>query len=235
MRTYAFIPARGNSKRVPGKNIKLLNGEPLIYYTIKAALESLVDRIYFTTEDRVLAETANDIAFRLDKTGARFDILLRNPKLSQDHVQNDETVLDAFRTVEMIQGIPQPDSIMLLQPTSPLRTRDDINGAIKQWNESDMRGTLISGYTLDGFVWNNGKEMTPMGHNPERRLGKQWIKDYFPVMENGAIYITNAEQFSLYRTVRVAPYQFYEMDARKSVDIDYPRDFQRAAELLNFV
>lgn len=233
---YALIPARGNSKRVPRKNAKLISGKPLIYWTIKAALESQVDKIYFSTEDAEMAVLANDIAFQLDKSGSRFDVLIRNPKLSQDHVQLDEVLLDAYRTFETTPSIQVPTDLMVLQPTSPLRNSDDINNALNQWYSSDRIGCLFSGYLLDGFVWkvNAMSVAEPLNHDPRFRLGKQWTNEW-NIMENGAIYITNAQQFSLYKTFRYPPYQFFEMDKRKSVDIDTPSDFQRAAELLNYL
>jgi CMP-N,N'-diacetyllegionaminic acid synthase len=233
---YAFIPARGNSKRVPRKNAKLINGKPLIYWTIKAALESQVDKIYFSTEDAEMAVLANDIAFQLDRSGSRFDVLIRNPKLSQDHVQLDEVLLDAYRTFETTPSIQVPTDLMVLQPTSPLRNSDDINSALNQWYSNDRIGCLFSGYLLDGFVWkvNAMSVAEPLNHDPRFRLGKQWTNEW-NIMENGAIYITNAQQFSLYKTFRYPPYQFFEMDKRKSVDIDTPNDFQRAAELLNYL
>jgi N-acylneuraminate cytidylyltransferase len=129
-----------------------------------------------------------------------------------------------------------PDYLVLLAPTSPLRTAEDIDNAINQWYASDRTGCLFSGYQVDSFVWsiNGMSEAKPLNHDPRFRLGKQWLEEW-PVIENGAIYITNANQFSLYRTYRYPPYQFFQMDKRKSVDIDTPDDFIHAAELLNYL
>lgn len=236
MTVYAFIPARGNSKRVPRKNAKTIKGKPLIYWTIKAALESSVDKVYFSTEDVELAAMANDIALcEFDKSGTRFDILHRDPKLSQDSVQTDAVFWDMLNTIEYKQ-LGKPETLVLLQPTSPLRNANDINNALNQWFASDRTGCLLSGYKLDGFVWsvNGMSQAQPLNHDPRFRLGKQWLNEW-PFVENGAIYICNANQFSLYRTYRMPPYQMFEMDKRKSVDIDTPADFQRAAELLNYL
>lgn len=236
MSVYAFIPAKGNSERLPKKNFKKIKGQPLIYWTIKAAIESSVDKVYFSTEDSTLAEIANDIAFGIDKSGCRFDILHRNPKLSQRHVQTDEVFVDMLRDLEHKDNLSAPETLVLLQPTSPLRNANDINDALNQWYASDRTGCLLSGYKLDGFVWsvNGMSEAQPLNHDPRFRLGKQWLNEW-PFVENGAIYITNARQFSLYRTYRMPPYQMFAMDKRKSVDIDTPSDFQRAAELLNYL
>lgn len=236
MNSYAFIPARANSKRVPGKNFKLLAGKPLIYYTIKAAIESNVEKVYFSTENSELAELANDIAFQLDRTGAKFDILLRHQKLSLDSVQTDSVYWDMLLTLMESPSLSVPDTLVLLQPTSPMRNSVDINNALKQWRTSEQKGCLVSGYEVDGFLWMNDGEVKPVNHDPRFRLGKQWIEN--PVthfVENGAIYITNTEQFHLYRTYRMPPYQMYAMDKRKSVDIDTTADFNRASELVNFL
>lgn len=118
LQTLALIPARGGSKGIARKNIKLLAGKPLIAWTIEAAFASkLVDSVVVSTDDEEIAEISL-------KWGAQVPFI-RPAELAQDDTPGIAPVLHA------LDQLPQFDSIMLLQPTSPLRTADDIDGCIR--------------------------------------------------------------------------------------------------------
>ena len=108
------IPARGGSKRLPRKNIKLLDGKPLIEYTIRAASDarSLTDYV-FTTDDQEIMKIAKSV-------GAE-SVVLRPKELATDHVRNSETMIHALEYMETTTGRIY-HSVMLLQPTTPFRT-----------------------------------------------------------------------------------------------------------------
>ena len=118
MSILALIPARGGSKGIPGKNIKKLNGKPLIAWTIEVAKTiSEIDRIVVSTDDNKIAKIAK-------QCGADVPFL-RPFDLAQDNTPGIATVLHA------IENIPEYyDEVLLLQPTSPLRISDDILGVI---------------------------------------------------------------------------------------------------------
>src|SRR5690606_38610780 len=117
MMKIAIIPARGGSKRLPGKNIKNLCGRPLIEWTIDAALKSeLFDRIIVSTD----SEQIRDISIR---AGAEVPYL-RSPELSSDTATTNDVVTDIIRWLEET-GV-EVSTVMILQPTSPLRTETDI-------------------------------------------------------------------------------------------------------------
>ena len=117
VKTVALIPARGGSKGIPRKNIKILCGRPLICWTIEAAITSkCFDKIFVSTDDREIA----DIAI---KCGAEVPFL-RPKKLSKDSTPGIST---ALLLMEKIDGF---DSLCLLQPTSPLRTYNDIQNLV---------------------------------------------------------------------------------------------------------
>ena len=108
MSTIALIPARGGSKGIPRKNIKLFNSKPLIYWSIKAALESdFIDRVIVSTEDQEIAEIA--------KTYYAEVPFLRPKELSLDESLGIEPVLHA------LEELPEVHDLLLLQPTSPLK------------------------------------------------------------------------------------------------------------------
>ena len=143
-KTVAIIPARANSKGVPGKNLKKLNGIPLLHWTLHAAFNAgsdtskddnkkkwipLFDMIVLTSEDdEILNEGMNVSRFYPDIT---FIPYKRDNKLSLDHVQTDEVCLDVLRFLEY-EGCHVTE-ICLLQPTSPLRTSNHIFESYEFW------------------------------------------------------------------------------------------------------
>ena len=117
MKILGLIPARGGSKGIPRKNIKHLLGKPLIAWTIEAALKSLkFDSLVVSTEDDEIAEVAR--AYGADVP------FMRPAELARDSTPGIFPVLHA------IEKLPDFDLILLLQPTSPLRTSGDIVGII---------------------------------------------------------------------------------------------------------
>lgn len=118
MKVLALVPARGGSKGIPRKNIKPFAGKPLIAWTIEAALGSRsLDSVVVSTEDDEIAEVAR-------RCGAQVPFL-RPAELAQDATPGIEPVLHA------LEQLPAFDAVLLLQPTSPLRTTDDINQCIE--------------------------------------------------------------------------------------------------------
>ena len=117
----AIIPARGGSKGIPRKNIKLLAGKPLIAYTIEAALKSkYLDRVIVSTEDREIAETSRHY-------GAE---VIKRPKiLAKDKAKTIDVIFHLLNVLKEKNYIPE--IIVLLQPTSPLRIVKDIDKAIE--------------------------------------------------------------------------------------------------------
>jgi N-acylneuraminate cytidylyltransferase len=122
-----IIPARGGSKGIPGKNIRLLNGKPLIYYTVEAARASeLIDRLILTTDSPEIAEIGKSLGVDVP--------FLRPPELAQDDTPMLPVLEHAIQHVE--SGGWQPEIIVLLQPTAPLRRGEHIRLAVNMLMES---------------------------------------------------------------------------------------------------
>ena len=114
MSTIALIPARGGSKGIPRKNIKLFNSKPLIFWTIKAAIESkFVDRVIVSTDDEEIADISKSFSAEVP--------FLRPKELAQDHSSGIDPVIHAINNLQDVKDI------LLLQPTSPLRRTKDID------------------------------------------------------------------------------------------------------------
>jgi len=124
----ALIPARGGSKGVPGKNIRPLNGHPLIAYSIKACLDSgIVDRCMVSTDSREIAEIA-------EQYGAEIPFL-RPAELAQDASPDQPVFVHALDWLQKHEGY-QPDFVLHLRPTCPFRTPEDSRNVVKLWKDS---------------------------------------------------------------------------------------------------
>lgn len=221
----ALIPARGGSVGVPRKNIKFLGNKPLIAYTIDAALNAdSVNDVYVTTEDPEIADISR-------RYGAK--ILDRPLPLAQDHVQTGEVFLYALRQLQLMDVWPKV--LTLLQPTSPFRTSLDIDLAHDVLYDD---GCVVSAYQSDKFFWavdtsDGEQEFVPVGHNPMFRPGRQDRDNQEKLfVENGAIYVVDANSFARYGTYRIPPYTHYLMPQERSSDIDSPADWDACERYL---
>ncbi len=224
MNNLAIIPARSGSKGLPDKNIKDLNGKPLMAYSIEAALKSnLFDEVMVSTDSEKYAEIAK-------KCGASVPFL-RSDELSGDKAGSWDVVKEVLnRYKEMGKEF---DTICLLQPTSPLRDADDIKAAYELYVEKasvavisvcEMEhsplwsNTLPNNKSLEGFI------------RQEAQKPRQEIETYYRL--NGAIYIVKTEEiykgYDFYREGSFA----YIMPTWKSVDIDSAFDFEMAGFLI---
>lgn len=124
----AIIPARSGSKGIPRKNIKILCGKPLIAYTIEAALSSkLVDRVIVSTEDEEIIRIARAY-------GA--EVIMRPLKLAQDDTPSLPVFQQVIKHLAEVENC-HPDIIVIRRSTSPLRTVDDIDGAMDKFLHTD--------------------------------------------------------------------------------------------------
>ena len=127
MKILGVVTARGGSKTIPGKNVKLLGGQPLVAYTIEAARESGVfDRTIISTDDEAIAEAAEALGCERP--------FVRPASLARDDTPHLPVMQHAVETLRR-QGY-DADAVMILQPTSPLRRPEDIRGAVDRLDTS---------------------------------------------------------------------------------------------------
>lgn len=261
--TVAIIPVRGNSKRIPGKNLRVFAGKVLFCWTIDAAMQSPeIDFVILSTESKEIADAANRYVhdtypqhFGLNKDFTRFNVYMRPPELSQDHVQTDEVVLFVLRQMQA-QGL-NPEVIVTLLATSPLRNAADVTAAVRL-HYRNSPATVISGGYAAGFYWRSsmtriplpmsivistGEDYSitssrdlvavgePLETNPAIRPGTQWVKKHDKLFkEDGAVYVTSAEKLEAHRTKMIPPFILYETGT--SVDIDTEEDWKNAERLV---
>ena len=225
----AIIPARGGSKGLPGKNIRPLNGKPLIAYAVEAALKSeAIDRVIVTTDDEEIAEVAK-------AAGAEIPFM-RPAELASDTASAVDVYIHAMDFMAELEG-KRRDKFMVLLPTAPLRTSAHIDAAAALF-EKEQGQTLIS--VSEAEVppsWYMGMNEVGRIHNAGfavkgNVVANRQVNDTFYV-PNGAIFILDYDLLKEKRTYYSDNTVGFVMDRRDSVDIDYLEDFEYAEFLLS--
>lgn len=217
----AIIPARGGSKRLARKNVLHLNSRPLIAYSIEAGIGSkYIDDLVVSSDDEEILNISK---------GLGADILVRPDYLASDTA----TTFDAIR--HALENISGYDYIVLLQPTSPLRTSKHIDEAIELLDAKNADAIVSVSEMEHSPLWANTlpKNKSLVGFLKDEVRGKrsQDLEKYFRV--NGAIYICKIDKFLEGKTLFLEENIFaYEMSRNNSVDIDEEIDFKLAEVMM---
>ncbi len=217
MNIIAVIPARGGSKGIPRKNLRPLSGKPLIYYTIKTAIESeYIDYVVVTTEDEEIAEVA-----RL--YGA--EVIKRPPHLSEDDITLDPVVYHAVNEAEKVNG-KRYEYVVTIQPTSPLLSPKTLDRALMAIMGRGV-DTIISATEERHLYWKKiGSGFIPAY---AERKNRQYLEPIY--RESGAFVITHREfvkkdgRFGKRVEIFITP-------EAESVDIDSVQDWWVAENTL---
>ena len=225
-RRLALIPARSGSKRLPGKNIRLLGGHPLVAWSIRAALASgRFDRVIVSTDTAEIAEVAV-------RWGAEVPFL-RPTHLSSDEAATIDVVLHLLETLAGAER-RVPDELCLLQPTSPYRTAHDIVGAHALLEEKAANAVISVVRCAHPPAWTNilGPDGSMANFIAQQHANTR--SQDLPVYHrlNGAIYWYRVEALRGQQTMYPDRTYAYEMDELRSVDIDTLPDFEYAEFLL---
>jgi N-acylneuraminate cytidylyltransferase len=207
-KVLAVIPARGGSKRVPRKNLRVVGNRPLIAWTIIEARKSrYIDQLIVSSEDREIIATAKEWG-----CDAPFE---RPPELARDDTPGVDTALHAL---EVMPGFAV---LVWLQPTSPLRTVDDIDGCIEKWAHCTTP-SVVSVTQADNPFWMYTLEdrglLRPIlqpGHFGEKRQSPPLV-----YMLNGAVYVADVGWLSRTRSFVTAESAGFVMPPKRSIDID---------------
>lgn len=220
----AVVPARGGSKRIPGKNLVALNGIPLIDYTLRAAQSARrLSAVVVSTDDEQIARHCRERGVAVPE--------MRPADLAGDRSPVVEALVHAMAAFERSGGGP-PKAIVLLQPTSPFRKAEDIDRAIESFEIRNADTVVAVRAIRDHPYWawrKDGDRIEPVFSRTEMAMDRQLLPEAYA--ENGALYIIRRELVlnrSLYGA-RVVPYL---MDDAASIDIDTPLDLAWAQFLL---
>lgn len=218
----AIIPARGGSKRLPGKNIADFQGKPIIAWTYEAALESqCFDSILISTEDRAIASVAETL-------GAT--VSMRDPSLATDSASLIDVGIDILDREEA-EGRSY-DVISFLYATSPLRRAEDIWEVIRLIKpgvcDYAMAITRYAHPPHQGLVMQEDGVLTPRWNeyieNSEAEFGRLWV-------DNGSTYAVTVPAFREKRTFYGENLRAWPMPFIRSVDIDEQEDLELARVL----
>lgn len=220
-----LIPARGGSKGVPKKNIIDIYGKPLIQYTIDIAIrlreENKVDKVIVSTDCREIAAIASNLGAEVP--------FIRPEELATDKSKTIDTILHAIEFYESKNMFF--NSLILLQPTSPMRSYEDLVNAINIYNQRDDQpaDSLISVYKeeqLNDLIMykKDGNLAIPLNNNHNEGIRRQDYERLY--IRNGAIYITNIEYLKNNRKVISDLPLLYEMPKERSINIDSKEDLE---------
>lgn len=219
----AIIPARGGSKGLPGKNIKKLDGKPLIAYTITAALNSKeITRVIVSTDDIKISEISKQYGAEVP--------FLRPKELATDTAKSIDTYIYTIEKLEEVENYKVND-VLILQPTSPFRTSNDIDSAINLYKLKSADSVVSYCKEDHPIIWHkylDGEGRLESIFEGKIRNRQEERPSYYP---NGAIYIFKKEiiKSGIYYTKKSFAYL---MPRNRSVDIDTIEDFRYAEFLI---
>jgi CMP-N,N'-diacetyllegionaminic acid synthase len=210
----AIIPARGGSKGIPRKNVQPVLGKPLIAHTIEHALSATyVTRTVVSTDDKGIAGVARAFDAK---------VVMRPPELATDTATSESAlrhVLDSLRAAEGYD----PDLIVFLQATAPIRRPFDVDRAIATLQAAGA-DSLLSVVPSHSFLWRHTGEGSaePVNYDYRSRPRRQDLEPQYA--ENGSIYVFKPWVLREHDNRLGGKIVLYEMDAWSGIDIDAPHD-----------
>ena len=227
MKNIAVIPARSGSKGLPDKNIRPVNGKPLLAYTIEAALESgCFDTVHVSTDSERYAEIAR-------RYGADVPFL-RSAALATDTASTWDAVREVLARYDELSK--RFDTMMLMQPTTPLRTGEDVKEAYALLQKKQAKSVIAVCEVDHSPLWcdtiPDSGSMKGFGRKDLAWVNRQDLRPYYRV--NGAIYLLSVNGINIPPDDEIYEDNCYAlfMDRKKSVDVDSEDDLALVEFLL---
>ena len=211
MKIVSLILARGGSKEIPNKNIIDINGFPLIYYTIKSSVDSIVNETWVSTDSKIIKNIS--LSYKVK-------VIDRPTEIAQDNSQSEESLLHFSKYVDF-------DYLVFIQPSSPLLVSKDINGGLSMIDKYD---SILSVYK-EHWVPRWSKTAKPIDWNINKRPMRQHKESRF--VENGAFYITSKENLLESRMRYSGRIGLYEMPLSRSLQIDTEDDLELVRKIIS--
>ncbi|OVE77193.1 hypothetical protein BVX99_03315 [bacterium F16] len=218
-RHIAFVPVRGGSKGIPGKNIKLFCDKPLVYWVLKRLEDaSSINIIYVATDCPIIAKTIRQ--FSLSKV----NIFHRSDESAQDDSPTEHVLLEFLEQTDEIQT---DDTIVLVQATTPTLQTDDIDNMLHFYDQNEY-DSCLSCVRVKRFFWD--AKGLPVNYDYTCRPRRQEFEG--SLMENGAIYINNAANIIKHKNRLSGRIGIYEMPEISAVEIDEELDWVMAEKIM---
>lgn len=216
--TVAFIPVRGGSKSIPLKNIKLINGRPLVYWTLDATVGCVeIDRVIVSTDSDDIREVVG--RYNSDK----ILIVDRPEEVSTDTASTESVMLEFAEKYDF-------ETIVLVQATSPLLKSEDLSKGVEKYNQLGI-DSVLSVVRQKRFIWSESSEKAKaINYDPLNRPRRQEFNGF--LVENGAFYITSRKRLLSTKCRISGNIGLVEMPEETYFEIDEPSDWTIVKELL---
>jgi CMP-N-acetylneuraminic acid synthetase len=219
-----LIPAKRGSMRLPEKNIRPLAGKPLLGWTVDAArVSGVIDQLIVSTEDELVAKIARDCGAEVP--------FVRPPELARDPAGVVQVALHALQAMRELGA--EFRTLIILLPTCPFRTAEDIRAAFKLFREKQAKFLM---------------SVSPFPHTPFAAMeltGDGLLRPFFPQFiekqstelppawrANGAVHVLDVAAFEREKSYYAQPLVGYPMPRERSVDIDSEGDWREAEQLI---
>lgn len=213
--TVAFIPVRGGSKSIKLKNIKKINGRPLIYWVLDAATQcGQIDKVVVSTDSEDIREVVNEY----DSTNVI--VIDRSVEVSTDFASTESVMLEFAENYDF-------KTIILIQATSPLLDQKDLEKGLIEFEKAD---SVLSVVNQKRFVWQNQEDSHPINYDYLNRPRRQDFDGF--LVENGAFYITSKDLLLESKCRISGKINTVQMDEETYFEIDEPSDWIIVEKLL---
>jgi YrbI family 3-deoxy-D-manno-octulosonate 8-phosphate phosphatase len=207
----ALIPARAGSKSIPNKNCKTFFGKPLIHWSVLAAIKCrYIDKVFVSTDGRLIKDSLRSIKSK------KLKIINRSPETATDEASTESAMLEFSKSTKF-------KIIILIQPTSPQISCEDLTNAIKYYKRSDAI-SLVSVVRQKRFIWESKNDyIYPLNYEPALRPRRQDFNGF--LVENGAFYITSKSALENTKCRISGKTIKYEMSDKTYYEIDEEIDW----------
>ncbi len=220
----AFIPVRGGSKSIPLKNIKILNGKPLVYWTACAAQKSeCIDKLIIATDSDEIKSVVSEFEF------SKLEVYDRDKANAEDKSSTESVMLEYINKSDLCED----DLFFLIQATSPMLKPEHIDGMYKEFLKNKY-DSMFTGVREKQFHWmikdGDRTGFKPINYDYRNRPRRQDFEGI--IAENGACYINSVRNIKQDKCRLSGKIGMYEMPSYTSYEIDEPSDWVIIEELM---
>lgn len=220
MTCIAIIPARGGSKGIPNKNLATINGRSLVARAIDAAAHSgVIDFVVVSSDDDNILKAA---------TNAGAIAIQRPANLATDSAAIEDAITHALHTFLVDHEVPA--TLVLLQPTSPLRKSSTISNAVRLFTENGSEGSVFGVIEAEHHPYKTliatDATVQPVRTIEDLSRSRQELPKAY--RQSGSIYVVGVEAFLATKSLFVNPVRWIEVSSEEGIDVDVPSDLETA-------